>query len=284
MNSHIGSNIASQPSWGNITPQSFWDKADTIQDETMVEADKIFSYLATAPAPMIREILAQYRYFTVYYIADLALLIARLDDGPMRSFLADILYDELGCGKAKLAHPQLYDDFLKTIGVDVADLDRKALASNVLLLDEARRQLVDARHGSEYAIGLRGMGGECVCQVYIAQLHKSLMQNPYIQENRQRIDWRFWDMHVGDHDIEHREKTRALIDSEVVARGGVGLQELGQGYDHSMSQWKEFWSNIFAMQSGDLANDKFKRTIVSSSVNVKVCDGAGCPTKLSLMN
>ncbi|NKN35182.1 iron-containing redox enzyme family protein [Agrobacterium sp. a22-2] len=284
MNSHIGSNIASQPSWGNITPQSFWDKADAIQDKTMVEADKIFSYLETAPAPMIREILAQYRYFTVYYIADLALLIARLDDGPMRSFLADILYDELGCGKAKLAHPQLYDDFLKTIGVDVADLDRKALASNVLLLDEARRQLVDARHGSEYAIGLRGMGGECVCQVYIAQLHKSLMQNPYIQENRERIDWRFWDMHVGDHDIEHREKTRALIDSEVVARGGVGLQELGQGYDHSMSQWKEFWSNIFAMQNGDLANDKFKRTVVSSSVNVKVCDGAGCPTKLSLMN
>lgn len=284
MNSHIGSNIASQPSWGNITPQSFWDKADAIQDKTMVEADKIFSYLETAPAPMIRETLAQYRYFTVYYIADLALLIARLDDGPMRSFLADILYDELGCGKAKLAHPQLYDDFLKTIGVDVADLDRKALASNVLLLDEARRQLVDARHGSEYAIGLRGMGGECVCQVYIAQLHKSLMQNPYIQENRERIDWRFWDMHVGDHDIEHREKTRALIDSEVVARGGVGLQELGQGYDHSMSQWKEFWSNIFAMQNGDLANDKFKRTVVSSSVNVKVCDGAGCPTKLSLMN
>ena len=79
----------------------------------MTEADRMFSYLATAPVANLREILTQYRYFTVYYIADLALLLARLDDGPMRSFLADILYDELGCGKAKLAHPQLYDDFLR---------------------------------------------------------------------------------------------------------------------------------------------------------------------------
>jgi hypothetical protein len=284
MNSHTGLNIAPQSSWSHITPTSFWHKADTIQEETMVEADKIFSYLATAPMPMIREILAQYRYFTVYYIADLALLIARLDDGPMRSFLADILYDELGCGKARLAHPQLYDDFLKTIGVDTDGLDQKALGNNVVLLDEARRQLVDAQHGSEYAIGLRGMGGECVCQVYIAQLHKSLMQNPYIQENKEKIDWRFWDMHVGDHDIEHREKTRALIDSEVVAKGGSGLQELGQGYDYSMSQWKEFWSNIFDMRNGDLAQDRSKRAVVSSSVNVKVCSGSGCSTKQSLMN
>lgn len=282
MSGHTETNILTQPSWNDVSPTTFWQKADAIQDETMVEADRLFAYLAEAPLTILREILTQYRYFTVYYIADLSLLIARLNDGAMRSFLADILYDELGCGKAKLAHPQLYDAFLTTIGVETTGLEGKALENNVLLLDEARRQLVDAKHGSEYAIGLRGMGGECVCQVYIAQLYKSLIQNPYIQAEKGKIDWRFWDMHVGDHDIEHREKTRELIDSEVVAKGGYGLQELGQGYDYSMSQWKEFWSNIFDMKSGAL--DDFKRHRVSSAVNVKICDGSGCPTKAALLN
>jgi hypothetical protein len=274
MGTHARAEVA--VTWSSVNEASFWGEADRIQEDTMAEASRMFSYLAIAPVANLREILTQYRYFTVYYIADLALLLARLDDGPMRSFLADILYDELGCGKARMAHPRLYDDFLTTIGVDTSDLDNKALERNVVLLDAARRALVDARHGSEYAIGLRGMGGECVCQVYIAELYKSLMQNPFIQSEKDRIDWRFWDMHVGDHDIEHREHTRALIDSEVVAKGGHGLTELGMGYDYSMGQWKDFWSNIFEMETDDLSVTRFPRANVRSSVDVKVCGGPGC--------
>jgi hypothetical protein len=268
----------------SVNSSTFWRIADNFQDKTLREAGELFSYLCVAPPNILREILTQYRYFTVYYIPDLALLVARLEDGPMRSFLADILFDELGSGKARLAHPQLYDDFLATIGVNTSDLASQALEENIALLDEARRRLVDGAHGNAYAIGLRGMGGECVCQVYIAQLYECLMKNPYIQANKSAIDWRFWDMHVGDHDIEHREKTRALIDSEIVARGGSALTELGDGYVYSMEQWKEFWTNIFEMRDGEPAGPKFPRTTVKSSVNVKVCNQARCPTANALMN
>ncbi|WP_375414271.1 iron-containing redox enzyme family protein [uncultured Bradyrhizobium sp.] len=233
--------------WDTISPDAFWSAADRVQEETLAQANAMFSTLRTADPETLRELLIQYRYFTVYYITDLALLIAGMEDGPMRSFLADILYDELGCGKSNGAHPALYDKFLSSIGVDDRDLNSEALATNVALLDEARRRLVDPVNGSNYGIGLRGMGGECVCQVYIAQLHAHLIDNPFIREHKDKIDWRFWDLHVGEHDIEHREKTRALINTEVVARGGTGLEKLGLGYEYSMESWRQFWINIFAI-------------------------------------
>ena len=113
------------------------------------------------------------------------------------------------------------------------------------------------------------MGGECVCQVYIARLHAYLVSNPYIQENRDKIDWRFWDFHVGDHDIEHREKTRALIDKEVVAKGGERLKQLGPGYGYSMDSWKQFWENIFALAEPDVAKSA-QRGRVKGAVSLTV--------------
>jgi hypothetical protein len=267
---HVNTSGAAQYNvgWGTIRPDEFWSAADRVQDETLLQANEMFSTLRTAAPDKLREILIQYRYFTVYYITDLALLIAGMEDGPMRSFLADILYDELGCGKSNGAHPMLYDQFLSSIGVDARDLNSDALASNVELLDEARRRLVDPANGSDYGIGLRGMGGECVCQVYIAQLHEHLINNPYIRENREKIDWRFWDLHVGEHDIEHREKTRALIDKEVVAKGGTGLEKLGLGYEYSMDSWRQFWVNIFAIL--DPATGTSDRKRVKGAVGLQI--------------
>jgi hypothetical protein len=239
--------------WSSLTPQTFWTTADRVQNDTLSQATKIFSLLESVDKSALKEILIQYRYFTVYYITDLALLIAGMEDSPMRSFLADILYDELGCGKADGAHPRLYDDFLSSLGVEDHDLDALALRNNIELLDDARRRLVDPANGSDYGVGLRGMGGECVCQIYIAELYHHLVQNPYIRDNNKHIDWRFWDLHVGDHDIEHREKTRALIDKEVVAKGGEGLKRLGLGYGYSMKSWKQFWINIFELAQQEAA-------------------------------
>ena len=252
--------------WDAVTPEEFWDVADAIQDNTLQEAEKLFSYLEDAEPDMLRALLLQYRHFTVYYIPDLALLIARLQDGGLRSFLADVLYDELGCGDPVKAHPQLYDNFLSSIGENALGLNETALLSNVRLLDEARKRLIDPKNSNAFAVGLRGMGGECVCQVYIAQLYVSLMRNPYILANRHKIDWHFWDLHVGEHDLAHRDTTRALIDSEIVQKGGQDLRDLGYGYAYSMRSWKTFWDNIFKLAQPSASRDLM--TAVEPSVNV----------------
>lgn len=91
--------------WTNIDPATFWRKADKLQGKTLRKSDVLFSYLASAPIETLKEILIQYRYFTAYYIPDLALLIARLENGPLRSFLVEILNDELG--QENLAHAHM---------------------------------------------------------------------------------------------------------------------------------------------------------------------------------
>lgn len=252
--------------WKAMTAARFWQTADEIQESTLKEARLLFSYLENAEPGILGAILLQYRHFTVYYIPDLALLIARLDDGGLRSFLADVLYDELGSGDPARAHPRLYDDFLTSIGVCADGLNETALLSNVRLLDDARKHLIDPRNSNAFAVGLRGMGGECVCQVYIAQLYESLIKNPFIRENWDRIDWRFWDLHVGEHDLEHRDQTRALIDSEIVSRGAQDVEALGHGYVHSMRSWRAFWENIFKLASPSAS--RFPRAIVEPTVNV----------------
>lgn len=266
--------------WDALSAEEFWQVADDLQDQTLAHAEDLFSFIETADPEHLVPILIQYRFFTIYYIPDLAILIARLRDGKLRTFLADILSDELGYGDALKAHPRLYDDFLHTVGVNGAELDSLALRANIELLDEARRDLMDPAKSSTYGIGLRGMGGECVCQIYLARLHEHLIKNPWIQQNRETIDWKFWDLHVGEHDIEHRLETRRLINDEIVAHSASGngasrpdaggLGDLGRGYYDSMVSWSTFWNNIFAAAK----SAKAERTTVRAEADFRMAAAA----------
>jgi len=42
--------------------------------------------------------------------------------GKLKSILAEILNDELGNGNSKAAHPILYDNFLKSLGIKNEEL------------------------------------------------------------------------------------------------------------------------------------------------------------------
>lgn len=234
------------------TADQFWYLADKMQRRTLDHAETLFTFAETADPQQLFAILLQYRFFTIYYIPDLAILVARMQDGRLRSFFADILSDELGYGDPQQAHPRLYDDFLNSINTGGEDFDSLALKSNIVLLDTIRARLLDEKLDTAYAVGLRGMGGECVCQVYLARFYCHIIKNPYIQDLQDRVDWRFWDLHVGEHDVEHRLKTREIIHEEVLSRGPAARDALWQGYRESMLSWRSFWSNIFnSVRSSD---------------------------------
>lgn len=230
--------------WNSIPVDEFWLVADEQQERALRSAESLFAFIEEADPQELLAILIQYRFFTIYYTTDLAVLIARLADGKIRSFLAELLFDELGRGNPLDAHPRLYDDFLRSAGVTDRDLDSLAMRANIELLDAARKSLSDSNTSTTYGVGLRGMGGECVCQIYLAQLYEHMMKNPYIQRVKATIDWRFWDLHVGPHDIAHRNQTREIIHDEIVTRGVEGLADLGRGYNESMKSWTAFWTNI----------------------------------------
>jgi extradiol dioxygenase family protein len=235
-------NLRSLDSCTNV--DQFWALADKLQEQTVEHAKDMFYFVETASPKQLFSLLVQYRFFTVYYISDIALLVARLHPGKMRSFLAEILFDELGNGDSTQAHPQLYDNFLDSLAIDHGPFEEMALADNVGLLERARSSLVEPSIGAAYGIGLRGMGGECVCQIYLARLYEHLILNPYIRARADKIDWKFWELHVGEHDIAHRETLRKLITDEVEVMNSGAVTALEAGYRDSMNGWSAFWKNI----------------------------------------
>lgn len=226
--------------------QTFWEIADSTRVYTEFLADKRLQSLRTASLSSLQKIFVQYRFFTIYYISDMAMLVQRLPFGTLRSLLAEFLNDELGNGDAAGAHPRLYDDFLISIGTDAALRSATAIPSNLKLLEDISNMV---NQGSPArAVGLRGLGGECLCQLYLAAMHANFIENPVIKAIAGQIDWTFWDIHTGDVDIAHRIRLRAAIDEEM-ARAPELADDIRSGYEHSKHAWDVFWVNIFEAEA-----------------------------------
>ncbi len=220
--------------------EEFWQTAELAKTGTEQRAEIYMRTLRTVPVDVLRDVLFQYRYFTVAFISDIALLLARLPFGDLRSFLGRVLSEELGDGDATQSHPYLYDSFLRSIdGLNEAGQE---IPANAAVLRGLTAEL--ASRSVAYGIGLRGMGGECLCQEYLAKLWEHFRLNPYVQEHADRIDWRFWDIHTGPIDLAHVERTRALI-SEFVSESPEQIADLAAGYARSIDAWDHFWQNVF---------------------------------------
>lgn len=227
--------------------QEFWSLVDSARTQTEYLADEKLRRLAEAPFHVLQKIFIQYRYFTIFYITDLALLVAKLPFGELRSLLADFLNDELGNGNNLHAHERLYDDFLMSIGLDQQEIELHPNNKNLRLLRDLQDRI--GTRPVAYSVGLRGMGGECLCQVYLAAMHSHFTKNPAIHELKDRIAWKFWDIHTGDIDIAHREKLKASLQSFVV-RHPEHLKDLVQGYKDAKEIFDTFWDNIYADHFG----------------------------------
>lgn len=220
---------------------TFWHFADRAKEATEALAAQKMKALEDMPVEALREFCTQYRFFTIEYISDLALLLAKLPFGGLRSLLSQILSEELGEGDAGRAHPQIYDRFLASIGVERDRLDR-GLTSNRAILGELTDELW--QRDAAFGVGLRGMGGECLCQTYLSVMFEHLRVHPYMRRNADRIDWEFWTIHTGEEDIVHGELTRAAIDRYILDEPQA-LPDLAQGYERSITAWNQFWQNIF---------------------------------------
>lgn len=221
--------------------ESFWRYADAAKEATEALAAVKMQALVQLPIESLREVCLQYRFFTIDYIADLALLVARLPFGGLRSLLSQILAEELGEGDKARAHPEVYDRFLASIGVAPERLDH-CLPANREILGGLSDAL--SANAPAFGVGLRGMGGECLCQTYLSVMYEHMRANPRIRTRADDIDWEFWTIHTGEEDIIHGELTRQAIDDYIRDDPGV-LPELAKGYECSITSWNAFWENIF---------------------------------------
>ncbi len=220
---------------------SFWKIADQTKMMEIYRIDKNLQYLKIAPLEMLKKIFVQYRFFTHYYITDLALLISKLPDGELRSILADILNEELGSGNSLRAHPYLYDSFLRSLGITQSELEK---ADEHCLQNLKQIQTSLLNQSWAYGIGLRGMGGECLCQIYLSTMHEFFSKNPAIVDIQNQIDWKFWEIHIGEVDLHHQEIVRKAINTLFVSQPETSV-DLLQGYLESKTSWDLYWAHIF---------------------------------------
>ncbi|HET9627348.1 MAG TPA: iron-containing redox enzyme family protein [Kofleriaceae bacterium] len=232
--------------------QAFWARASMEKLETKFKLGREMAAIPQLPIEALRAILLQYRYFTRAFITDLSMLVARCPDSRLRSLLGQLVDEELGMGDPDQAHARLYDRFLESIGAldpGASDDDRAALAHPKVsdLLGELHRRT--SGHSTWYAIGMRGLGGECVCGVYFGVMHNHLREHPYIVEHQAAIDWTFWDIHAGHADVEHNELVRAAV-GELIDRQAAphAVTDLGDGFDFGSAMWDAFWTAVYREQ------------------------------------
>ncbi|GBF81850.1 hypothetical protein [Aphanothece sacrum] len=72
-----------------------------------------------------------------------------------------------------------------------------------------------------------------------------MLKSPYIQANKEKIDWEFWDIHVGEADILHRQLVKQAI-NEIVEADPSTVQELAEGYQNAKHLWETFWGNMYS--------------------------------------
>jgi len=229
--------------------KAFWTRAELGKLQAKFAVAQEMDILPRLPIQALRAIALQYRYFTQAFVTDLALLVARCPEGRLRSLIGQLVNEELGSGDPEAAHLRLYDRFLESIGA--IDLDAGADELSTRMHPRVRELLADLRDrtintSTFYAIGMRGMGGECVCGVYFSVMYVHLRKHPFIVEHESKIDWRFWDIHAGHADVEHNELVRAAV-AEFLLEGEhpFALNEVSAGYDHGTAIWDEFWSTLY---------------------------------------
>lgn len=223
------------------TMGQFWNLADESKAVSQYEADSHIQFLACAPLEDVKAVCLQYRYFVERYPDNLAKLLSRMENDQLKCLLAEIFAEELGSGQIRNAHIMWYDNFLLSLGISKKDLPNSIYPENDAILCDIARRCSDM--SIQHSIGLVGMGGECLCQIYLTVMHKFLMKNPSIQTIKDQVDWTFWTYHIGEEDIEHRKLVRACIDN--LRLTGTEIGELADGYIRGKNTWDEFWSNNY---------------------------------------
>ena len=225
----------------NESQNIFWDLVDQTKMTEKYRIDKNLQYLKVAPLSILKKIFIQYRFFTHFYIEDLGHLISKIPFGNLKSILAEILDDELGNGRSEDAHPLLYDNFLRSLGIQDVDMQ---FASPKCMPHLISVQNSLQRKSWAYGVGLRGMGGECLCQIYLSTMHEYFSKNPAIEKIKRNIEWQFWDIHIGEIDLHHQTIVKNAI-SEIIINYPEFTQDLFDGYLESKKAWDEFWIQIF---------------------------------------
>ncbi|WP_013324098.1 iron-containing redox enzyme family protein [Gloeothece verrucosa] len=214
-----------------MTISTFWMYFDETKLKEEIEIFSSFSTIPNWSLEKLRRVSVYYRDLVKNHSNHLALMISRLPETQFKSLIAEILNDEQGNGYYHKSHLFLWDNFLKSIGVN--DIKR-----NIDIPDKMKPFIENS--SIDFVVGLEGLGVECICSVYLSIFEKFLKKHPYILQHYDKVDWLFFDIHVRGEDIHHKEKIRKAVDDLIESRQ-INPDLVLKGYNKAKEAWRQTW-------------------------------------------
>jgi len=198
------------------------------------------------PWPALRRYAEQYQYFSLHQIRAFSQIILRLPptDRAAASLVASVLHDELGRGQPDEVHSVLFENFARSVGVDVArlPLQRADLVAGVrMYVDE----LFDA-FGPDTTIA-RALATYLFLERSAVSTYAPMLE--VLRRPRfEGVDLTFFELHAVM-EVEHERAAAALVDRYVSAAA-----EAVAARDRQMARmaalWEAFWTDVHAHCAG----------------------------------
>jgi hypothetical protein len=218
----------------------------------MAEIYEYFRAEGQKMRPWLREVTRQDRIdrllaTAVFNQCDGSWLRFIADAGPtdeIRATLFEIWSDEVGNGDPSLHHGNLYTTLLKSVGINLPDLQSETYAQSPLLRDEwflsPVFQLCVSLHSKRYFAEILGM--TLFLEWEVLELVGGIKVNDYLN-----IDPQFLRMHVGIDNAEdgHGAQAKRAVElhlANVLNEGG----ELGM-----QNEWERIWRGFWAFATAE---------------------------------
>ncbi len=211
---------------------SFWTYFDEVKLTEEIFVNSQFSTIPNWSLEKLQKVSINYRWLVKSHSNHLALMISRLPESHFKSLIAEILNDEQGNGQYERSHLYLWDNFLRSI--EVSNISNNSIEFDPMLT------LIN-NSSIDFVIGLEGVGVECICAVYLEVFEHFIKQHSYVIENKHKIDWEFFDIHVRGEDIHHKQMIREAVE-QLIREKRINPDVLLVGYNKAKEIWRDTWN------------------------------------------
>ena len=223
--------------------QSFWQAIDTSKFSGNPALDPRLQSLRNISLPKLVKVLEQYSYVTRIHAKSLNYVCNVINPGKLKVLLDEIFFEETGDGNPDDSHYNLLKKFLFGLNESFGG----TMLTNTInprveaLIAKYDRDLKS--HPAHVAIGMAGMGTECICGPILEEIWAQIQGRKDLEDVLPQLNLEFWHIHTGEIDHSHALRMRNAIDGEVRDSEESAAQIL-QGYQLSVNFWDDLL-NIF---------------------------------------
>ncbi len=222
-----------------------WDLVEQEKKNAKTVAIQSLECIESLSGEDLGNVFIHYEHFLSSYPKNLAFLISNLPSGLLQTSLSSILSDELGNGNLKNNHRNLLKDFTKNfIGENYQAFFEKASSPSSLGVSLSTFLENQTRtRTTSFGVGMIGMGGECVCELYLGQFYQQFTRNLAFIDKKPVVDMKFWEIHLNKEEAEHEDIVVRGV-NDYLSNNPQYISEVAQGFLCNAMVWKDFWMKL----------------------------------------